>query len=58
MRAVFLRSCVAKKGHMQKIFWGYGQLPIREIPLFPHEIQGLERLRQVAALLGPGYHDR
>lgn len=28
-----------------------------DFPLFPQEIQGLERLRQVAAVLGPGLHE-
>jgi arsenite-transporting ATPase len=32
----------------------FGHLPIREIPLYSHEIRGLERLREVAAVLeGP-----
>jgi arsenite-transporting ATPase len=44
--------------HLRYLRQRYNQLPITQIPLFPHEIQGLERLRQVAALLGPGYHDR
>ena len=44
--------------HLRHLRQRYNQLPITQIPLFPHEIQGLERLRQVAALLGPGYHDR
>jgi arsenite-transporting ATPase len=28
-----------------------GRLPITEVPLFPQEVQGVERLRQVAAVL-------
>jgi arsenite-transporting ATPase len=44
--------------HLRQLRQCYGQLPITEIPLFPHEIQGLERLRQVAAVLGPGYQGR
>lgn len=31
----------------------YGHLRISEIPLFPYEIRGLERLREVAAVLHP-----
>jgi hypothetical protein len=30
-----------------------GLLPITEVPLFPQEVQGAERLRQVAAVLAP-----
>jgi len=44
--------------HLRQLRQCYGQLPITEIPLFPHEIQGLERLRQVAAVLGPGFQGR
>lgn len=44
--------------HLRQLRQRYDRLPISEIPLFPHEIQGLARLRQVAALLGPGLqHD-
>lgn len=38
--------------HLRRLRQVHGALPITEIPLFPHEIQGLERLRQVAAVLG------
>jgi arsenite-transporting ATPase len=31
----------------------YGHLPISEIPLFPYELRGIERLREVAAVLYP-----
>jgi len=47
-----------QQDHLRQLRQRYGQLPITEIPLFPQEIQGLERLRQVAAVLGPGLHDR
>jgi len=40
--------------HLGQLRQRYGRLPMTEIPLFPHEIQGLERLRQVATVLGPG----
>ena len=44
--------------HLRQLRQRYDRLPISEIPLFPHEIQGLARLRQVAVLLGPGLqHD-
>lgn len=36
----------------------YGGLPITEIPLFAQEVRGVERLRQVAALVGSGSPDR
>jgi arsenite-transporting ATPase len=50
---------LAQKGaqqqeHLRQLRQRYDRLPIIEVPLFPHEIQGLERLRQVAAVLGPG----
>jgi hypothetical protein len=44
--------------HLRQLRQSHGQLPITEIPLFPQEIQGLERLRQVAAVLDPGLHDQ
>ncbi len=47
-----------QQDHLSQLRQRYGHLPITEIPLFPQEIQGLERLRQVAAVLGPGLHDR
>ena len=44
-----------QQAHLRQLRQRYGHLPITEVPLFPQEIQGLERLRQVAALLGPGF---
>lgn len=52
------RKSAQQQEHLRQLRLRYGQLPITEIPLFPHEIQGLERLRQVAAVLGPGLNDR
>ena len=52
------QKAAQQQGHLRQLRRRYGQLPITEIPLFPQEIQGLERLRQVAAVLGPGLHDR
>ncbi len=39
--------------HLRQLRRQYGHMPVTEIPLFPQEIRGLERLRQVAAVLGP-----
>jgi arsenite-activated ATPase ArsA len=52
------QKAAQQQEHLRQLRQRYGQLPITEIPLFPQEIQGLERLRQVAAVLGPGLHDR
>ncbi len=52
------QKAAQQQDHLRQLRRQYGQLPITEIPLFPQEIQGLERLRQVAAVLGPGLHDR
>lgn len=52
------QKAAQQQDHLRQLRQRYDQLPITEIPLFPHEIQGLERLRQVAAVLGPRLHDR
>jgi arsenite-transporting ATPase len=52
------QKAAQQQGHLRQLRQQYNQLPITEIPLFPQEIQGLERLRQVAAVLGPGLHQR
>jgi len=52
------QKAAQQQEHLRQLRQRFGQLPITEIPLFPQEIQGLERLRQVAAVLGPGLHDR
>lgn len=44
--------------HLRQLRQRHDRLPITEVPLFPHEIQGLERLHQVAAVLGPGLAKR
>ena len=49
----FLRQKAAQQQtHLRQLRGRYPALPITEIPLFPQEIQGLERLRQVGAVLG------
>ena len=48
------QKAAQQQDHLRQLRRQYGQLPITEIPLFPQEIQGLERLRQVATVLGPG----
>lgn len=47
------RKAAQQQEHLRQLRHGYGHLPLTEIPLFPQEVQGLERLRQVAALLRP-----
>jgi arsenite/tail-anchored protein-transporting ATPase len=42
-----------QQGHLQELRARYPQLPVTEVPLFPQEIQGLDRLREVARVLGP-----
>jgi arsenite/tail-anchored protein-transporting ATPase len=37
--------------HLHELRARYPRLPLTEIPLFPREIQGMERLREVGALL-------
>lgn len=48
------QKAAQQQEHLRQLRQRYCQLPITEIPLFPQEIRGVERLRQVAALLGPG----
>jgi arsenite-transporting ATPase len=52
------QKAAQQQEHLRLLRQRYGRLPITEVPLFPQEIQGLERLRQVAAVLGSGLHDR
>lgn len=52
------QKAAQQQEHLRQLRQRYEWLPVTEIPLFPQEIQGLERLRQVAAVLGPGLHDR
>jgi len=52
------QKAAQQQDHLRQLRQRYGQVPITEIPLFPHEIRGLERLRQVAAVLGPRLFDR
>lgn len=47
------QKAAQQQEHLRQLRQSYGQLPITEIPLFPQEIQGLARLHQVAAVLGP-----
>lgn len=48
------QKAAQQQEHLRHLRQRYDRLPITEIPLFPQEVQGLERLRQVAAVLGPG----
>ena len=40
-----------QKGYLDLIHSKYGDLPIIELPMFPHEIKGLDRLKQVESVL-------
>lgn len=42
-----------QRPHLEQLRKRYGHLPIVEIPLFPYEIRGLERLREIAWVLYP-----
>jgi arsenite-transporting ATPase len=37
--------------HLERLRGRYGSVPIVEIPLFPQEVRGVERLRAVGSLL-------
>jgi arsenite-transporting ATPase len=37
--------------HLERLHMRYGSVPIVEIPLFPQEVRGVERLRAVGSLL-------
>jgi arsenite-transporting ATPase len=51
--SAFLRQKAAQQEpHLYWLRSHYPDLPITEIPLFPHEIRGLEQLREVGRLLG------
>ncbi len=39
--------------HLERLRERYGNVPIIEIPLFPQEVRGIERLRSVGQLLCP-----
>jgi arsenite-transporting ATPase len=39
--------------HLERLRTRYGSVPIVEIPLFPQEVRGVERLRAVGRLLAP-----
>jgi arsenite-transporting ATPase len=39
--------------HLEFLHERYGHLPIVEIPLLPYEVRGMDRLREVARVLGP-----
>jgi arsenite/tail-anchored protein-transporting ATPase len=47
------RKAAQQQAHLAQLRRTYPDLPITEIPLFSQEIQGLDRLREVAAVLGP-----
>ncbi len=51
------QKAAQQQAHLRQLRQRYGDLPMTEIPLFPQEIQGVERLREVAAVLGPGLRE-
>jgi len=42
-----------QQSHLERLRQRYGGVPIVEIPLFPQEVRGVERLRAVGRLLAP-----
>lgn len=50
------QKAAQQQGHLQRLRQRYA-LPITEVPLFPREIQGIDRLRQVASVVGPVFRD-
>jgi len=48
----FLQQKAAQQtGYLEMLRNSYGHLKIIELPLFPHEVKGLEKLRRVAEIL-------
>jgi arsenite/tail-anchored protein-transporting ATPase len=47
-----------QQSHLERLRQQYGGVPIVEIPLFPQEVRGVERLRAVGRLLGPAVSPR
>jgi arsenite/tail-anchored protein-transporting ATPase len=47
------RKARQQQPHLERLRGTYGHLPIREIPLFPEEVRGIERLRAVGRHLEP-----
>ena len=45
------QKAAQQRQHLEQLHERYGTLPIVEIPLFPSEVRGLERLRTVGRLL-------
>jgi len=40
-----------QRPHLERLHQRYGHVPVVEIPLFPQEVRGVERLRAVGAFL-------
>jgi arsenite-transporting ATPase len=45
------QKAAQQRQHLEQLRERYGSLPIVEIPLFPSEVRGIERLRTVGRLL-------
>lgn len=43
-----------QRGYIERLYQQYSGMKIVEVPLFPHEIKGLERLRKVGEYLFAG----
>lgn len=51
--AFLRRKAEQQRPHLDLLRQRYGDRPILEIPLFPYEVRGTDRLREVASLLHP-----
>jgi arsenite/tail-anchored protein-transporting ATPase len=50
--STFLKAkSIQQQYYLKLIYRNYSQLQIVDLPLFPHEIKGTERLRQVERIL-------
>jgi arsenite-transporting ATPase len=45
------RKAQQQRPHLERLRTQFAGLPIVEVPLFPHEVRGVERLREVARVL-------
>ncbi len=52
-----VQKAAQQQDHLRQLRERYDHIPITEIPLFPQEIRGVKRLREVADVLGPALHD-
>ncbi|HVX41345.1 MAG TPA: ArsA family ATPase [Gemmatimonadaceae bacterium] len=50
-----VQKSTQQQHHLRELRARYRDVPIVEVPLFPQEIQGVARLRQVASVIGPSF---